>query len=625
MTSELTNNLINEKSPYLLQHAHNPVNWFPWGDAAFEKARREDKPIFLSIGYSTCHWCHVMAHESFEDYDVAEMLNRDYIAIKVDREERPDIDNVYMRACQAMTGSGGWPTSIFMNADGMPFFAGTYFQRDMFMEMLDTIAMLWKQDRDSLFTESARLELALGASARGGAMPESQLTDEAVAAFRRRFDHLYGGFGSEPKFPAAHNLMFLVYTAPEIAEKTLMSMYRGGIFDHIGGGFSRYSTDRYWLVPHFEKMLYDNALLAMAYLLAYEKVGKDIYRSVAGRTFQYLSREMRAPDGGFYSAQDADSEGVEGKFYLFTPDELKSILGQEDGERFCRRYGITPEGNFEGGSIPNLLRAQDDYSPADALLSKVYDYRKTRVPPHTDTKQLTAWNALAAAAYAMGARILRSGGYLETAKETLDFIAKELIDSDDIYVSITDGKRSVRGFIDDYAFYIFALLQMYQATLDESYLKRAVRFAEKAWTLFWDEKDGGFFFSGKNNETLIARPKESWDLAMPSGNSMMAYNLSRIALLEEDETWETRAEAQRRFMNREATGSPTGYGFYLYALLPVKKIVCALKTPADIEALHLRSDWAFKVTHSGDYPIINDKTTYYVCENGACRPPVNEL
>ena len=419
--------------------------------------------------------------------------------------------------------------------------------------------------------------------------------------------------------------MFLLYTAPEIAEKTLLSMYRGGMFDHIGGGFSRYSTDRYWLVPHFEKMLYDNALLSMAYLVAYEDVGKDLYRNVAERIFKYLSRELHAKGGGFYSAQDADSEGVEGKFYVFTPDEIKEILGGADGERFITRYGITPQGNFEGSSIPNLLRTQDDYSPIDALLEKVYEYRKHRVPPHTDTKQLTAWNALTAAAYAMAARILKSGGYLETARDTLDFIERELIDGEEIFVSVTDAKRSVHGFIDDYAFYIFALIQMHQTTLDEAYLERAIKFANKAWALFWDEKAAGFFFSGTNNETLIARPKESWDLAMPSGNSIMAYNLSRIALLSEDAAWEERAEAQRRFMNREASPNPTGYGFYLYSALPVKKIICVPKEPSDIQKQHVRSDWAFKVTNSANYPLVNGKTTYYVCENGACRAPVNEL
>ncbi len=624
-STRIPNRLINEKSPYLLQHAYNPVDWFPWGEEAFEKAVREDKPVFLSIGYSTCHWCHVMAHESFEDAAVAERLNREFISVKVDREERPDIDGVYMRACQTLTGSGGWPTSIFMTAEGKPFYAGTYFPKDNFLSLLEAVADAWQNDRQSLLKSGDRLAAMLAQRVGNGAASDDASIDGAVETFRQTFDAQYGGFGGAPKFPSPHNLMFLLYTAPELAEKTLQQMFLGGIFDHVGGGFSRYSTDRYWLVPHFEKMLYDNVLLAMTYLMAYENTGKELYRSVPERIFQYLKREMRAPDGGLFSAQDADSEGVEGKYYVFVPEEIKDLLGEVDGERFCRRYGITYEGNFEGKSIPNLLHATERDDEVDAFLLRVYEYRKRRIPPHTDTKELTAWNALAAAAYAMAARILKDEAALHTACDLVDWIERELTEGDAVFAGVTDGKRSGSGFLDDYAFYVFALIQLHQATLEEKYLSRAAGLMERAWGLFWDEEHGGFFFSGAGNEMLIARPKESWDGAIPSGNSVMAYNLSRLALLTQDGRFEERAKQQRRYMNGEAAEYPAGYGFYLYAALPVKKVVCVLKNPEEIQSLRIRSNWAFRVTNDPAYPLLNDKTTYYVCENETCQPPVSEI
>ncbi|MGE4353277.1 MAG: thioredoxin domain-containing protein [Oscillospiraceae bacterium] len=626
MTDNRTpNRLIQESSPYLLQHAHNPVDWYPWGEAAFARARQENKPVFLSIGYSTCHWCHVMAHESFEDTGVAEILNREFIAVKVDREERPDVDNIYMRVSQMLTGSGGWPTSIFMSADGKPFYAGTYFPKDNFIDLLEGISGAWKRDRQALLQNGDSITAALREKAGKRYPAESAPIREAVAAFRSAFDPEWGGFGNAPKFPSPHNLMFLLGASPEMAEKTLLQMYRGGIFDHIGGGFSRYATDRFWLVPHFEKMLYDNALLAMAYLLAYEDTGKALYRTVAERIFAYLERDMHAPGGGFYSAQDADSEGVEGKFYLFTQDELKALLGNEAAEQFCRRYGITPAGNFEGGSIPNLLRSPGDDETSDKLIPRVLDYRSRRIPPHTDKKLLTAWNALTAAAYAMAGRILKNDGYLKTARETADFIARELTEGDAVYVGITDGRRAGKGFLDDYAFYLFALLQLHQATQADSYLSRAVLLTDKAVSLFWDTSDGGFFFSGAENENLVARPKESWDGAMPSGNSVMAYVLSRLSLLTGEVRFSAFSERQNHFMNGEAAAYPMGYAFYLWSVLPVKKVVCVLKDPADLKDIVIRSKWAFRVTDSPDYPLMNNKTTYYVCENETCLPPVNTL
>lgn len=617
---KVANRLINEKSPYLLQHAYNPVDWHPWSDEAFVKAKTEDKPIFLSIGYSTCHWCHVMAHESFEDEEVAARLNRGFVAVKVDREERPDIDGVYMRACQAMTGGGGWPTSVFLTADGTPFFAGTYYPKDAFLQLLDAVEAAWKRDRRALLRSGENLATALASMDGRAEAAEHAPIAEAVSAFRASFDAQYGGFGGAPKFPTPHNLMLLLRTAPELAEKTLEGMYRGGMFDHIGGGFARYSTDRRWLVPHFEKMLYDNALLAMAYLLAFEQTGKPLYSKVAQRIFEYLEREMRAPSGGFFSAQDADSEGEEGKFYVFTPGEVAEALG-EDAPLFCRRYGITREGNFEGKNIPNLLAAEADDDEIDALLARMYEYRKSRVAPHTDTKQLTVWNALTAAAYAMAARILDDDRYRGTAKELIDFMERTLTDGDAVFVGITDGKRAGAGFLDDYAFFIFALLQTHQATMERRYLDRAAALALRVCALFGDG-EGGFFFSGTENEALFVRPKESWDGALPSGNSVMAYNLSRLALLTDDERFASLSAAQNRFMNGEAAAQPRGYGFYLWSALPVKKIVCVPDVP---KGLRIRSDWAFLIGDGTQYPVLGGETTYYVCEEGTCRPPVNEL
>ncbi len=566
-----------------------------------------------------------MAHESFENEHVAEQLNRDFISIKVDKEERPDIDGVYMRFCQAMTGSGGWPTSLFMTADGKAFFAGTYFPTESFLNLLASVATAWKQNRVSLLKSSDQITAAIHHSGKAASGRESAPVAAATEQFRTSYDPEYGGFGAAPKFPSPHNLMFLLYTSPDMAEKTLLQMYLGGIFDHIGGGFSRYSTDPYWLAPHFEKMLYDNALLAMAYLLAHEMTGKVLYRTVAERVFSYLERDMRDRDGGFFSAQDADSDGVEGKFYLFRPDELASILGPEDGARFCRHFGITPQGNFEGKSIPNLLGAPQPDLRVEALLPKVYEYRKGRTALHTDTKLLTGWNALTGAAYAMAFRLLKQEAYGKTARETLGFMERELTNGDTVFVGSSGKQCSGPGFLDDYAFYIFALIQMHQATLEDSYLMRAVELAEKTISSFWDQENGGFFFSGAENETLIARPKENWDGAIPSGNSVMAYNLSRLSLLTDSGQFEAWAEQQRRFMNGEAAAYPSGYGFYLYASLPVKSVTCVLGNPSDLNDIKIKSNWAFRLVDSEHYPLVNGKTTFYICENGACLPPSNTL
>lgn len=625
MTESTSNRLIGETSPYLLQHASNPVDWFPWGEEAFEKARTEDKPIFLSVGYSACHWCHVMAHECFEDIEIALALRRDFISIKVDREERPDIDAVYMRACEAMTGNGGWPLSVFLDAKGRPFHAGTYYPKETFLRLLGAVADAWKSDRTTLLRDAARLTALIGKEEASNRPSVKMEVEKSVALFRRRFDDEYGGFGTAPKFPAPHNLMFLLKTAPEMAEKTLVCMYRGGLFDHIGGGFSRYSTDRRWLVPHFEKMLYDNALLAMACLLAYEETHNPFYSMVARRVFRYLERDLSVPGGGFYCAQDADSEGEEGKFYLFTPQEIESALDAANAALFCRRYDITAHGNFEGGNIPNLIRSGEIDDTMDDLLETLYLYRSRRTPPHTDAKRLTGWNALAAAAYAMGARILKDEALFARAQDTLSFIERDLCEGARVFVGTAGGRRGAPGFLTDYAFYSWALIEAYEATLDEHFLARAAEITREVHDLFGDVEHGGYFLSGKANETLVARMKETYDGAMPSGNAAMAYVLSRLSLLLDDDDFRVWSEAQTTFMNGATAAFPAGCGFFLYASLPVKQIVCATNDPAEARALPIRSDWALRLAADERYPIIDGKTTYYVCEGKTCRAPVHAL
>jgi len=640
------NRLINEKSPYLLQHAYNPVDWFPWSSEAFEKAKAEDKPVFLSIGYSTCHWCHVMAHESFEDKEIADLLNRYFVAIKVDKEERPDIDSVYMSVCQALTGNGGWPTSIFMTPDQKPFFAGTYFPKTArygsvgLTELLLAVHDKWENDRPSLLRSAEEITAALQQSPSADASETEGLIETALSFYKQIFDEKFGGFGSAPKFPAPHNLLFLMQqyekhgdsVALQIAETTLRQMFRGGMFDHIGYGFCRYSTDSYFLVPHFEKMLYDNALLIMAYCKAYELTQNDFYRSVAEKTAAYILREMTAPSGGFFSAQDADSDGEEGKYYVFTPKEITALLGDETGSAFNACFDITPHGNFEGKNIPNLLKSEESPARFDAFLPALLDYRRKRARLHTDDKILTFWNALMIAALCSLYRISRNTVYFDAAKRAQDFIESNLCDGDTLFVSFREGKRSGTGFLDDYAAYAYALLALYDATLDEAYLARAQKITDKAVSDFFDVRDGGFYIYGSANETLVLRPKESYDGAVPSGNSLMAAVLVRLQALAPDTKLDTVLEKQLAFMAREAERHPAGFAGFLTALSdfrdpPVqitavgeKSELSELPFLAPIGAL-LRA----QRNDSAEYPRLNGQTTYYICRGRSCLPPVNAL
>lgn len=642
----MKNHLQNETSPYLLQHAENPVDWYPWGEAAFAKAKAEDKPVFLSIGYSTCHWCHVMAHESFEDAAVAALLNEHFVSIKVDREERPDIDSIYMAVCQALTGSGGWPTSIFMTPEQKPFFAGTYFPKTArygsagFLELLQAIADRWQSDRQSL-TDSAEGVLAFlqeQETAQGSA--RAQLIDDAAAWFQQAFDAKYGGFGGAPKFPTPHNLLFLLTHAEKtgdetirtMAETTLRQMYRGGMFDHIGGGFSRYSTDRMFLVPHFEKMLYDNALLLLAYCKAYAITGKRLYLHVAEKTAAYVLREMTAPDGGFYSAQDADSDGVEGKYYVFTPDELIGLLGEEQGRAFNTYYDITARGNFAGKSIPNLLKNTDMTGEFDASLPKVYDYRRSRTRLHLDDKILMAWNALMIAALAWLYRVSGKRAYLDAAERAQHFADTALSEGDALFTSFRDGKRGAPGFLDDYAFAAFAMLALYEATYQRAYLERAQRLCDRIFDDFADVEHGGFYLYGRNSEQLILRPKETYDGALPSGNSVFAYVLVRLHLLTGAARDSERAQRQLDFLSGAAGRAPAGYCMFLLALsdfLEPPETIRVVPAPDD-ELTDLACSVPFRAAvtvlePSPEYPLLNGRTTYYICKNHSCQPPTNEL
>jgi len=642
----LSNRLKNETSPYLLQHKDNPVDWYPWSKEAFDKAKEEDKPIFLSIGYSSCHWCHVLAHESFEDEEIADILNRHFVSIKVDKEERPDIDNVYMSVCQAFTGSGGWPTSIFMTPDQKPFFAGTYFPKTArggmigLRELLLAIHENWETERSALLKQSEKIIKHLNTTSTITQTADLNLADSAIDIYERIFVEKYGGFGRAPKFPTPHNLLFLLsyyqrYKKEEclkMAEHTLVGMYRGGMFDHIGFGFCRYSTDQKWLVPHFEKMLYDNALLILAYCKAYSVTKKALYLEIAEKTADYILREMTSSEGGFFSAQDADSEGEEGKFYLFTPDEITHILGQKDGKAFNDHFDITEKGNFEGKNIPNLLKSDIEKKDFDKFFSQINDYRKKRASLHLDDKILTFWNSLMIAAMCELYLVSRNEIYLNAAKKSDEFIQKYMCENNTLYVSYREKKRGVTGFLDDYASYIFAQLTLYKATFDNKYTERAKTLCEKVNSDFSDNS-GGFYLYSNNSEELILRPKETYDGAIPSGNSLMAYNFVRLALLTSDDKYIKSAEAQLDFLAGEASHYPIGYAMFLNALLeynePPLKITIALDKNTDINNLlfSLPEEAVAKVLPqpTDEYTLKDGKTTYYVCTKNSCLPPTNDL
>ena len=643
----MSNHLKNATSPYLLQHAENPVDWYPWCKQAFEKAKSEDKPIFLSISYSTCHWCHVMAHESFEDKKTAEILNQYFVSIKIDREERPDIDSVYMSVCQAFTGSGGWPMSIFMTWDKKPFFAGTYFPPKShygmpgFPDLLDVIVSQWNNNRRKLLQSAEQIITHLKSAESGDKnIDDEELIKRAMQIFSESFDEINGGFSSAPKFPTPHNLLFLMLYAKhkqdsdalKMAEKTLLQMRKGGIFDHIGYGFSRYSTDKYFLAPHFEKMLYDNALLIIAYSAAYYLTNNEIYLDTAEKTTEYILREMTSADGGFYSAQDADSEGVEGKYYTFTLDEIINVLGEEKGKRFAESFDITSNGNFEGVNILNLLKSNDLESDFSEEIHKLYDYRKKRTNLHLDNKILLSWNSLMIAALSMFYRVSRNEKYLNAVVNAQKFIEENMCDGVQLFTSWRDGKHSEKSFLDDYAFYIASLIELYNSTLDKIYLEKAERFCDEAVRQFEDCQRDGFYLCEASYTEIFMNPKETYDGAIPSGNSVMAYNFVRMFQLTENEKYRKLTEKQFEFLSVQAQDYPAGNSVFLLSKLlyenPPEHIVIAVKHKSDFQEIQKELPFLANVSvvlDSVDYPLKNDKVTYYVCKNHTCSPPTNIL
>jgi uncharacterized protein YyaL (SSP411 family) len=560
------NRLAKEKSPYLLQHADNPVDWYPWGKEAFSEAKKEDKPIFLSIGYSTCHWCHVMAHESFENERIAKLMNEVFVNIKVDREERPDIDSLYMSVAQMLTGSGGWPLTIIMAPDKQPFFAATYipaetrFGRMGMDELIPEIQRLWKEDRNRLnaITKNIRTNLETSAQGSKGAELGEGVLEMAFDALKQRFDEEYGGFGFRPKFPSPHNLMFLLRywkrtknkEALRMVEETLHAMRKGGIFDHVGLGFHRYSTDPKWLLPHFEKMLYDQAMLTMAYAEAYQTTKKDEYAQTVREIITYVLRDMTSPEGGFYSAEDADSEGEEGKFYVWTEEEIRKVLPKQEANVFLKVYNFEPEGNFleeatgkrMGTNILHLKKPLATEAKAqkmteegllkllEGIREKLFEVREQRIHPHKDDKILADWNGLMIAALAKAARVLDEPSYAEAAKKAVNFVFTQMLDAKGrLLHRYRDKEAKILAFLDDYAFMIWGLLELYETTLEPEYLQKAVELNAELLTHFWDDVGGGFYFTSDDAEDLLVRKKDAYDGAIPSGNSVAMLNLLRLA------------------------------------------------------------------------------------------------
>lgn len=636
-----TNSLINENSPYLLQHANNPVNWFSWNDAVLSKAKEENKPIFLSIGYSACHWCHVMERESFSDEKVAAILNRGFVSIKVDREERPDIDSLYMDFCQKMTGSGGWPLTVIMTPACKPFFVGTYlpknssFGRTGLTELLTAVENGWIKNKEA-FEGSAENMLSnmsgLDKEPRSG-----DLINKTYEYLNNAFDPKYGGFGV-PKFPMPSQLKFLIEyykkygdnNALNMLNTTLISMYKGGIFDHIGYGFFRYSTDEKWLIPHFEKMLYDNALLIDVYYSAYQATKNELYKKIADDCILYLLREMKDPKGGFYSSQDADSEGTEGAYYLFDINELNNILGENDGLAFIKKFGITRKGNFEGKNIPNMLaneKVDEDY---DFIINKVYLYRKNRHSLLTDDKIITSWNCLLISALSTAYKYSFNKDYLSAAKNAFDFIIGNLAEGKNFYTFFRKGKKSANGFLDDYAALIYACISLYGATLDSSYLDKAEFFLEETVKEFFDNEKGGFYLNKKSENNLIRRPKEYYDGVTPSGNSLMYYNLFFLSEIQRLKPYYQEVFAKlKKYL--DDTFTPGGQSFYAYSSIIEKnfsKIVAVIKAGEEknLAKNQILGYDIIKVTNpTDDYPLKNDKTTFYICKNNSCLPPTNML
>ncbi len=688
------NRLAHEKSPYLLQHKDNPVDWYPWGEEAFERARAEDKPIFLSIGYSTCHWCHVMEHESFEDEEVAALMNDAFVSIKVDREERPDIDNLYMSFCQMMGGSCGWPLNVVMTPDKKPFFVATYIPKESrygrpgMIELVPRLKQLWRERRADVeasareITEALRKSPAAAPDASSSELDAGTLR-EAFLQFSSRFDAEHGGFGTAPKFPSPHNLLFLLRYAHRSDEaaarvmvtRTLDRMRLGGIFDHVGFGFHRYATDAEWKLPHFEKMLYDQAMLAMAYTEAYQATGKATYAETAREIFTYVLRDMTAPEGGFFSAEDADSEGREGKFYLWTVDEVREVLGPDEAAFVIETFNMTPEGNFEdeatrqktGENILYLKKPLDEIAAErgesaeavrgrwEAARRKLFAHREKRVHPGKDDKVLTDWNGLMIAALAMAARALDAPAldapeYAEAARRAAAFIRTTMrTDDGRLLHRWREGDAALQANLDDYAFMVWGLIELYETTFDPAYLEEALALNDVILTHFRDDENGGFFFTPDDGEELLARQKELYDGAIPSGNSVAMYNLLRLSRLTGNTDFEAEAARVSAYAGGLVRRMPSGFAAFLIGLdLAVgptfEVVVVGRPGAADTEAMlsALRSRYlpnavvifrpegeASAITRLAPYTAtqhtLGGKATAYVCRNFVCNRPTTDI
>jgi uncharacterized protein YyaL (SSP411 family) len=586
MTQPSPNRLFHEKSPYLLQHAYNPVNWYPWGDEAFKEAKRRDKPIFLSIGYSTCHWCHVMEHESFTDQEVADLMNEAFINIKVDREERPDIDGVYMAVSQMLTGGGGWPLTIIMTPDRKPFYSATYIPKENrfnvvgMLDLVPQITNYWETQRERMMDigDNVASSLNTRGSVGGEDLTESVL-HTGFMLLEDRYDDEYGGLGDAPKFPSPHNLLFLLRywkrtgkkQSLVMVENILQKMSRGGIFDHVGYGFHRYSTDREWLVPHFEKMLYDQAMLLMAYTEAYQATGKEEYKETAEQTIAYVLRDLTSTYGGFYSAEDADSEGEEGKFYVWTVDELQRIAGDENQDVLVY-LGVKPGGNYLDEATKektgtNILHVAGDDPPVnlEVVKNRLFEERERRERPLLDDKILTDWNGLMIAALSKAARTFQVKEYAEEAVRSAEFILGNMWDGDELLHRYREGEAQIGGFLDDYAFMVWGLIELYQATHEKRFLDEARRINEVMMDMFADP-EGGFYFTSSESEELLTRRKDLYDGAIPSGNSVAFMNMMRLSRLTGNTSLEEAAAKLSRFFSSSVLGAPHAYSMLLSGL-----------------------------------------------------------
>jgi uncharacterized protein YyaL (SSP411 family) len=665
------NHLIHETSPYLLQHAENPVNWYGWNDEALKKAKDENKPIFLSVGYSACHWCHVMAHESFENNDVAEFMNENFVNIKVDREERPDIDDIYQKACQITTGQGGWPLSVFLTPDQKPFYVGTYFPvldsygRPGFGSICRQLAQAWKEKPKDIEKSAESFIHALNKTEKITVPTklERTLLDEAAMNLFQLGDPTYGGFGSAPKFPNAANISFLFRYAKmanlpkfnEFALKTLNKMAKGGIFDQIGGGFHRYSTDTKWLVPHFEKMLYDNALMPVNYCEAYQITKDPFYLEILQKTLDFVLREMTSSEGGFYSAYDADSEGIEGKFYVWTKHEIKEILGS-DADIFCLYFDVTDGGNWEGNSIlcNNLnpstvafnfgISEQQVYEIINSCSKKLLEVRSKRISPGLDDKVLVSWNSLMITAFAKGYRVTSNIRYLDAAKNCISFIEKNLFVDDNLLRTYKNGTAKINGYLEDYSYFVNALLDVFEIEPNSKYLKLALKLGHHLIDHFWDSENNSFFMTSDDHEKLIIRPKSNYDLSLPSGNSVSSFVMLRLYHLSQEQSFLGIAIKIMESQAQIAAENPFGFGYLLntlslYLEKPIEITVINSENSELCKSLltnYLPNSFMVTIQNSDqlqdlyEYPFFTgksfeDKTSVFICKNFTCSLALHTL